>query len=131
MWGGKCLFQLSTPDHSPSLRELKAETQVRNREAGTEEETMGEFYFLACSSWLAHSALKINGTQNNQPRGGTTHSVLSLFTSVVSQEYVPMDLCTGQTYRGIFSIEILSSQVILSCIKLTTKQKPNNNNNKN
>ena len=50
---GKDLFCLK--EHSPSSRETKAGTQVRNLEAETEAEAMKEHCLQATSQWLACS----------------------------------------------------------------------------
>lgn len=47
---------LTCPNHSPSLREARAETQSKNLRAETEAETMKECYSLACFSGLAQPA---------------------------------------------------------------------------
>lgn len=49
------------------------------------------------------------------PRGGSAHSGLGPLTLIIKQEIVP----TSQSYESIFSIEILSSKMILACVKLT------------
>jgi hypothetical protein len=58
-WGGKDLFVwLTVPHHSPSLKEVRAGTQTeqepRSRSWGRGR---GGKLLLACSSWLAQSAL--------------------------------------------------------------------------
>lgn len=61
-------------------------------------------------------------TQNHQPRGSTGHSFLSPPASIVSLENVP-HICPQVNFGGgIFSIEVPSSQMRLTCIKLTKNQ---------
>lgn len=89
-----------------------AVTQDRNLEIATEAETMDE-----CFSWL--SQLLSYTLQDNLPRDSTTYSGLDPSTSIINQENVPEDLPTGQTDEEIFSTEVHSSQMTLSCINLT------------
>ena len=49
-WGGKGIFH---PTASSPLREVRAGTQDRNLEAGTEAETMEEHCLLVCSARLS------------------------------------------------------------------------------
>ena len=88
--------------------------QSRNLEAGADAETMKECCLLACSSWLAQPVLFcFYRTQDHQPRGGTA----LLYQSII--EKVLTGLPTALSYRGIFSIKVPSSQMIIACVKLT------------
>jgi hypothetical protein len=52
----KGVILLTFPGNSPSLREVRAGTQIgRNLEAGTDAEVM-EGWLLKCLLWLAQSA---------------------------------------------------------------------------
>ena len=78
---GKSLFGVT--GGSPSWREGKAGTQDRNMEAGTEVESTGEQYLLACS--LAHVQLFFLFIIAHVNRDGTTHSGLVLTISIHNQ----------------------------------------------
>ena len=70
-----CLQQLSS--HTPSLREIRAATQGRNLEAGTEAEAMEKHSLLTCSLQLAQLAFH-HITQDDLLGDGTTHRGLVL-----------------------------------------------------
>lgn len=52
--GGKGLFHVTLPHHSPSVRKVRAGMQEGNLEPGTEAEAVKERFVLACSHWLVH-----------------------------------------------------------------------------
>lgn len=60
------LFHPTVLHHCSSVKEVRAGTQGRNLEAGTEAEPMEECCLLACSTCFLL-------TQDQVPRGGTTH----------------------------------------------------------
>jgi len=97
--------------HIP-LRETVTVTQNRNLEIATEAETMEES-FSRLSQLLSYTL------QENFPRDGPTYSGLDPSTSIINQGNAPADLPTGQTDEEIFSTEVHSSQMTLSCINLT------------
>lgn len=122
MCGGKCLLQISSLDHSLSLGKRKAETQGKNPEAGTEAESMEKCSFLACSSGACPPCFQKKW--NSQQSAQDWHHLqcdLGPLTSNISQENVPIDFSTC-----IFSIGVPSSQVILSCVKLTENKTKTN-----
>lgn len=92
--------------HIP-LRETVTVTQNRNLEIATEAETMEES-FSRLSQLLSYTL------QDN-----LTYSGLDPSTSIINQENAPADLPTGQTDEEIFSTEVHSSHMTLSCINLT------------
>lgn len=97
--------------HIP-LRETVTVTQNRNLEIATEAETMEES-FSRISQLLSYTL------EDNLPRDGPTYSGLDPSTSIINQENAPADLPTGQIDEEIFSTEVQSSRMTLSCINLT------------
>lgn len=110
-WGEKGLFQRTTP----SPQSIIKGTQGKYLEAETETETMDEWPgglhgLLSSFSYTP---------QGHLPKGGTAYNEQGPCTSIIHQSIAPSWLCTGQSYAGIFSVEALSSQMILVCVKLT------------
>lgn len=56
--------------------------------------------------------------------GGTPHDDLAILHQPSNMK-IPNSLLTGQSYKDIFLIKILSSQVTTACVKLTLKKYPN------
>ena len=65
---------------------------------------------LACSPWLDQCASYT--TQDNLPKGGTTHHGLESLAAIIIQENTPIDLPTGQLDGGICSVELPLSREI-------------------
>lgn len=65
---------------------------------------------LACSTYFPiHS------------RAVTPYSVVWPFPSIINQENDPQACPIGQSDKGIFSAKVLSSQMTIACVKITTK----------
>lgn len=109
------LFPL-TP-YTPTRRELRAGTEGRNLEAGTDAEAIKECYLLSCPLRLSQlDFLYIPGPhiqewQQPQWAGPSpiNHQSIKHLT----------DMPTGQSEVDIFSIEFLGSQITLACVPLT------------
>ena len=67
--------------------------------------------------WLAHPASLYN--PGSLPKDSTTYNSLGPPTSIINQDNNPTDLPTDSSHRGLFSIEIISSEMTLDCAKLT------------
>lgn len=94
----------SSSGYTPSVSEVRAETQGSYLEAVNEEPMEGCFY-LACLDLLI--LLNSCTVQGHLLRSGTVHSGLGLPTSTISQKKCPISLPIGQSHGGIFSIEPL------------------------
>ena len=105
-------------DHSASLRE------VRGRRSSSSRDRNHRGVLL---TGLLSTAFK-NITLDHLPRGGTTHSRLSLHTSIINQENAPLGFPTGQFDGDDFSTEVLSFQMILAFVKLTKQTNKTNQN---
>ena len=81
--------------------------------AGTETETMEECCLLACSPWLAQPAFLSYRTTAQE-----WHKLKSPIL-IINKENAPINFPSGQGSSGVFSAEILYSQMILACVKLT------------
>jgi hypothetical protein len=57
-------------------------------------------------------------TQDHLPRGSTTQKELGPPMSIMNQENSLKDLPTSQSGGGIFSVEVPSSWIILTCVRL-------------
>lgn len=107
-WGGKGLFWFPLPGHSPSLRDIRTETQTRTEESRT---------LAADCSLLAHGYFR-----SADPRAQRWcslhpyHSGLSLLTSVMTISHRH-----SQSDWGNSSGETPSFRVIKGCVKLTIK----------
>lgn len=64
-------------------------------------------------------------TQAHLPRGGTSHSGLGLFTSIICFKNCLIVLPTIQPDRGIFSIEVPFSQTAFACVQAIGETKQN------
>lgn len=111
----KGFIWLIPPYHCPSLR-----SQGRDPEAGTEANAMEKRCLLACSPWLTQPALLYS--PDHLLRDGTTHRAPCLPTASLIKWH--RFLLIGQSYEGIFSVEVCTSHMTLACVKLTktTKQ---------
>ena len=106
---------MSVHSCSPSRREVGS--------GGTEAETME-----VAAYWLApHGLLSLLSyiTQDHLPRDGTAHSGLSPPTPIINQEKGSPAMPTGQSDGGMFSVEVLSSQMTMACVELTKTNKTN------
>jgi hypothetical protein len=115
--------------------------QGRNLEAGADAEVMARCCLLACSSLLS---LPFYSTQDHQLRGGTTYHgpaisvavviiisvIITTTTTIITIIIITIIINNNKmhhtlTYRlgqydgGIFLNETPSSQMTLSCVKLT------------
>lgn len=105
--GRKGLFNLTLPDHSPSMREVRARSLVE-----AEAKTVEECCLLACSPWFASSPfLSYNP-------GALTQGWYGPYQSFSRD--CPTDFLPGQCDGGTSSIEVLSSQI---CIGLCSVDK--------
>lgn len=68
----------------------------RNLEAGTEAETVEEYYLLACTAGSLYT------TQKHLPRTATTHKELGPSTSIINPENSPQ-ACQQADLMDIFS----------------------------
>jgi len=100
-----------------SLREVRAGTQDRDPEAGTEAETTQQHCLLTCSPWLTQFAF-LNTTQDHLLMWGPAHSVLVLPTSIMNQGNTPQTRSTGQSDGFLLSAEAPSSQMTLPWVEL-------------
>lgn len=95
---------------------------VRNREAGTEAESLLTSFPTACSACA-------DIAQDHLPRGGTTHSGLGPCTSIISKENAASQSCLQVNVMETLIDTHSSSLVTLARVKLTimNKQKPKAN----
>jgi hypothetical protein len=105
--------------HRSLVQFIIKSSEGRNLKAGQESkaravaEAMEGFCLLACSSWLVQPAFLQN-------RGSASHRVCRHTTPIKHQLRKSLTgLPIAQSFRGIFSIEALFSQMTLTCIKLT------------
>lgn len=68
---------------------------------------------------MTWSSACLNNIPDNLPRDSITHSDMDAPTSIISQKNASIDLLIVQSDEDISSTEVLSSQKILACIKLT------------
>ena len=107
----KDLFYVTV--YSPSLREVRAGTQERKLEVGTEAQTVKECCSLVASLSVACLAYVLYHPEAPAQRRHRP-SALSLPTSIISQANVPKEQSEG----GLCQL-ILSSRKTLVCVKLT------------
>lgn len=105
------------PHHPPPLKEVMAGTRSRSLEAGTEAEDRKESaYWLVLYGLLS---LLSHTTRAGLPRGGTTHSDLSLPPSHLNhtvKKMPPTDMSMGQLVGGVFSVEVPSYLMTLAYV---------------
>ena len=111
-WGWKTLFYLTAC--GPSSREVRAGSQGRNLETGTDAQVMKRCYLLTGSFYFLFH-------KDHPPRSGTTSAEWTLIYISRQLETFTAGLPAGQYGRDIFSVEVPSSQMILACVKLTQK----------
>jgi hypothetical protein len=58
-------------------------------------------------------------TQDHQLRDGTTHNLVGLPTLITNLKKCLTALLRDQSYGGIFSVDVPSSQMPPVCVKLT------------
>jgi hypothetical protein len=102
---------LKHPHRSPSLKEVRT---------GSWRQELTQRPWRGVAYWLASHGLRsllFYTTQNHQLRDGPTHKGLGPpHQSLIKK--MPYRLATAQSYGGIFSIEVSSSQMtIVACIK--------------
>jgi hypothetical protein len=115
--GRKGLIQLTLPDHSPSLEEVKDRNSSR---AGTQRQGQVQRPWRDAVYWLAsHGLLHLLSyrTQDYQTEDGTTHHDPGSPTLISSWE---KHLRAG-SQGGIFLTDAPPSLVTLACVKLTHK----------
>lgn len=104
------MIWLTLPGHSLLLRKLGEGTQT-----GAMDECLLLTLIRSCSATFLCTA------QDHLPRDSPTHSRPGLFhiNHQSKQSLIGMD--AGQSYLGYSSIELLSLQVTLSCVRFTIK----------
>ena len=102
-WGGKGLFGLQLPGHTPSLREVRAGTQ-RNLKAGTEAEKL----WRNTDCWFApHALLSLLSYIIQDPLGGHTTSWWAWPLPHQSlTKKMPYRFVYRQSNKDIFSTEV-------------------------
>ena len=69
-----------------------------------------------------HNQPASSTTLAHKPSGGSAHSGLVHPTSSINHKNTLAELPAGPPDEGVFSVEILSVQMILACVKLTKGQ---------
>jgi hypothetical protein len=103
--GRKGLFQLTLEDHSPSLREVRAQTQAGQKPGRR--------------NWCRdYRGVLLTGLLFR-----TTSPVVApptvIWTHQLSAEKMYHRLAHGQSHEGIFSVEVAAFKMMLDCVKLT------------
>lgn len=117
-WGRERLISAYNSGNTPSLKDIRARTQIGNLEAGTEAELwMKGAYWLVCHGFLH---LLSYTTQDHLCECGSILNSHGLSTPA----NINHRLATGQLCRGIFSIKNPSSKI---CLYLCWIDKKNGN----
>jgi hypothetical protein len=113
-WGTRIYFGLQLLGHMPPQKEVRAGICGRNLKAGSETKPW------RCTAYngVSHGFLKLlsHGPRDHKPKGITIYRESGLFTS--TQKKKAHRLAHSQFSGDIFSIDVLFSQMPLSCIKL-------------
>jgi hypothetical protein len=91
--------------YAPSLKEIRAGTQLRNLEAGTEMEIVEECCLLPCSSWFA-SACLLYITQAYLLREALPPEGFTPFHINLQSRKCLTDMSTGKFNGGILSVGV-------------------------